>query len=139
EVPLPIELELGSSGIFVELITGRARHSAAATFHIALLDASERRRAEADRLRAALERERLNREHDRIQATSEAKDRFLAVLSHELRTPLTPALLMLDALDIDPGSEEARQHHLQIIRRNLLMEARLVDDLLDLSLIERGK
>jgi signal transduction histidine kinase len=69
-----------------------------------------------------------------------AKDQFLAVLSHELRTPLTPALAAASdleaAYDIEPG--ELREA-LSLIRRNIELEARLVDDLLDLTRITKGK
>jgi PAS domain S-box-containing protein len=70
---------------------------------------------------------------------NKAKDDFLAVLSHELRTPLTPALAaasyLCDHADLPPElNEEACT-----IRRNVKMEARLIDDLLDLTRITTGK
>lgn len=72
------------------------------------------------------------------QAANEAKDRFLAALSHELRTPLTPVLALVASLQED---ERARpfQRELAAIRRNVELEARLIDDLLDLTRITRGK
>jgi two-component system CheB/CheR fusion protein len=67
------------------------------------------------------------------------KDHFLAVLSHELRTPLTPVLMgvsmLQDRPDIDPGIHET----LEMVRRNVEMEAKLIDDLLDVTRIARGK
>ncbi len=73
------------------------------------------------------------------EKASEAKDEFLAALSHELRTPLTPALaaagfLAERAAIIAPEYAE----ELEIIRRNIQLEARLIDDLLDLTRITRG-
>jgi signal transduction histidine kinase/ActR/RegA family two-component response regulator len=72
------------------------------------------------------------------EQANRAKDQFLAVLSHELRTPLTPVLLSVTTLLDDEMSPEARVH-LEMIRRNVELEARLVDDLLDVSRIARGQ
>jgi HAMP domain-containing protein/signal transduction histidine kinase/CheY-like chemotaxis protein len=68
-----------------------------------------------------------------------AKDQFLAMLSHELRTPLTPVLASALALENEPGLPEGIHESLQMIRRNVELEARLIDDLLDLTRIDRGK
>jgi signal transduction histidine kinase/HAMP domain-containing protein/ActR/RegA family two-component response regulator len=68
-----------------------------------------------------------------------AKDRFLAMLSHELRTPLTPVLTSAIALENERALPEPIRDSLQMIRRNVELEARLIDDLLDLTRIERGK
>ena len=68
-----------------------------------------------------------------------AKDQFLAMLSHELRTPLTPVLASALALESEPALPEGVQESLQMIRRNVELEARLIDDLLDLTRIDRGK
>ena len=68
-----------------------------------------------------------------------AKDQFIAVLSHELRTPLTPVLATILDLnartDLPPAVTEA----VELIRRNVELEARLIDDLLDVTRISRGK
>jgi PAS domain S-box-containing protein len=71
------------------------------------------------------------------EAASHAKDRFLAVLSHELRTPLTPVLMAVSALLEDDVAPEIRPT-LEMICRNIELEARLIDDLLDVSLLVRG-
>jgi HAMP domain-containing protein/signal transduction histidine kinase/ActR/RegA family two-component response regulator len=68
-----------------------------------------------------------------------AKDQFLAMLSHELRTPLTPVLASALALESEPALPRDVHESLQMIRRNVELEARLIDDLLDLTRIERGK
>jgi signal transduction histidine kinase/HAMP domain-containing protein/ActR/RegA family two-component response regulator len=68
-----------------------------------------------------------------------AKDQFLAMLSHELRTPLTPVLASAMALESEPGLPENIHESLHMIRRNVELEARLIDDLLDLTRISRGK
>src|SRR5256885_10345704 len=96
--------------------------------------------------RQAEERENLIREqaiaeHARVEAerASEAKDRFLAMLSHELRTPLTPVLASVLTLEHDANVPEVMHQSLQLIRRNVELEARLIDDLLDLTRISQGK
>ena len=68
-----------------------------------------------------------------------AKDQFLAMLSHELRTPLTPVLASALALESEPALSKNVQESLQMIRRNVELEARLIDDLLDLTRIDQGK
>ena len=68
-----------------------------------------------------------------------AKDEFIAVLSHELRTPLTPVLLTASALESDPDLPPRLQESMALIRQNINLEARLIDDLLDLTRIARGK
>jgi nitrogen-specific signal transduction histidine kinase/methylmalonyl-CoA mutase cobalamin-binding subunit len=89
----------------------------------------------SDRERA---REELERAHREARAANEAKDRFLATLSHELRTPLTPVLAVLSRLESDAAlAGQARD--LAMIRRNVELEARLIDDLLDLTRIASGK
>lgn len=73
------------------------------------------------------------------KAASEAKDRFLASLSHELRTPLTPVLAVVSALAEDQRVPPDLRGPLNVVRRNVELEARLIDDLLDLTRIVRGK
>lgn len=73
------------------------------------------------------------------EEASAAKDVFIAALSHELRTPLTPVLVAVDALQRDPRTAGAQLPTLELIRRNVLMEKRLIDDLLDVSSFTRGK
>lgn len=73
------------------------------------------------------------------ESANQAKDHFLSILSHELRTPLTPALAAISFVEKDPDVSESVREHLSMIRRNVETEARLVDDLLDLTRISRGK
>jgi len=68
-----------------------------------------------------------------------AKDQFIAVLSHELRTPLTPVLATIASLQKDKRLPGEVQDDLKVIRRNVELEARLIDDLLDLTRISKGK
>jgi len=91
--------------------------------------------------RAALERARMLREQAaraEAEASNRAKDRFIATLSHELRTPLTPVLATVTAMLCDSDTPETLRPVVEMIRRNVALEARLIDDLLDLSRISRG-
>jgi len=81
----------------------------------------------------------LREAHERAERASRAKDQFLATLSHELRTPLTPALLCATELEHDPAIGAEMREQLAVIRRNIQLEARLIDDLLDLTRISHGK
>src|SRR5437867_5508212 len=74
------------------------------------------------------------------EKANKAKDDFLAALSHELRTPLTPALAAATYLvaNTDKFPSEFAED-LEIIKRNVRLQARLIDDLLDLTRVTRGK
>ena len=76
---------------------------------------------------------------EKAEAASRAKDNFLAALSHELRTPLTPALMAATALREDASLPADTRAQLAMIERNVTLEARLIDDLLDLTRITHGK
>ncbi|HYG64090.1 MAG TPA: ATP-binding protein, partial [Thermoanaerobaculia bacterium] len=90
----------------------------------------------ARRAALAVDNGRLYRE---AQAANAAKDRFLATLSHELRTPLTPVLAVVSSLRDEKSLSDEVRSRLDMIRRNVELEARLIDDLLDLTRIARGK
>ncbi|MFP5286640.1 MAG: histidine kinase dimerization/phospho-acceptor domain-containing protein [Thermoanaerobaculia bacterium] len=91
---------------------------------------------ERESLRQALEE--MSRAKEAAEAASRAKDQFLATLSHELRTPLAPVLALVTTLEMDERARDFRDE-LARIRRNVELEARLIDDLLDLTRIARGK
>ncbi|HJT82381.1 MAG TPA: ATP-binding protein [Chthoniobacterales bacterium] len=76
---------------------------------------------------------------DAAEAANKEKDHFLAIVSHELRTPLTPVLATVAMLENDKDVPVEVQQELQMIRRNIEVEARLIDDLLDINRIARGK
>lgn len=86
--------------------------------------------ASEERLRLALEA---------AEAANKEKDQFLAIVSHELRTPLTPALAAAAMLEGDKTISPQMRKDLSVIRRNIEVEARLIDDLLDITRIVRGK
>ena len=68
-----------------------------------------------------------------------AKDQFLALLSHELRNPLSPVIAMVGELEASTPDSAQTRHALEVIRRNVELEARLIDDLLDVTRIAKGK
>jgi PAS domain S-box-containing protein len=76
---------------------------------------------------------------DEAMAASRTKDDFLAALSHELRTPLSPVLLLASASAADDTLPDGVREDFATIAKNALLEARLIDDLLDLTRISRGK
>jgi signal transduction histidine kinase len=105
----------------------------------ALIDISEQIRLERERRDAEEERDKLSRDREIARARADAKDHFFATLSHELRTPLTPILATMTdnrLLSLAPPRLLAA---LQTVRRNLDVEVRLIDDLLDVTRISRDR
>jgi signal transduction histidine kinase/CheY-like chemotaxis protein len=104
---------------------------------VSAVQAALRARSRQYELRDQLEQTRAaNRE---LQGQARAKDDFLATLSHELRNPLsalTTAAKLLDRTDLDPKADLMAR---QIVRRQTGLMSRLLDDLLDVSRITRGK
>jgi len=90
-------------------------------------------------LTAQKERQEMAVAKEVAEAANLAKDSFLAVLSHELRTPLTPALMAASLLERDPSLSDKSRELAVMIRRNVEIETRLIDDLLDLTRITQGK
>jgi signal transduction histidine kinase/CheY-like chemotaxis protein len=90
-----------------------------------------------DERQKLLESERAARQE--AERVSRVKDEFLAKLSHELRTPLTPVLMAVAALEMNDELPQSVRDDLRMIHRNVELEAKLIDDLLDLSRITSGK
>jgi signal transduction histidine kinase/CheY-like chemotaxis protein len=91
--------------------------------------AVERTRAEAQARRSEAEAEEASR----------LKDEFLATLSHELRTPLNAILGWVQMLQTGMVSPERLRHAIDVIGRNTNLQARLIEDILDVSRIISGK
>ena len=127
---LIIGLFVSSAGMVVTLVPAvqkaRAREAERAAIAAALRE-SERVRAE------------LVLAKERAEAASRAKDDFLAALSHELRTPLTPVLMAASHMRDDPRLPADMRADLAMIERNVGLESRLIDDLLDLTRVAHGK
>jgi PAS domain S-box-containing protein len=97
---------------------------------------THRKQAEQDR-EQLLAREQAAREA--AERANRIKDEFLAIVSHELRTPLNPILGWSQLLAKRTFSPQKTEQALETIMRNARMQAQLIDDLLDVSRILRGK
>ncbi|MFL6215488.1 MAG: response regulator [Blastocatellia bacterium] len=120
-------------------------------------DITERKRAEAERERLLSNEQAARREAEQAQkfsaellqreqglreqaeAANRMKDEFLATVSHELRTPLNAILGWTTMLRMESISSEMLPHALETIERNARSQARLIEDLLDVSRIITGK
>ncbi|HEY1533369.1 MAG TPA: PAS domain-containing sensor histidine kinase, partial [Polyangiaceae bacterium] len=110
---------------------------------VALVDISDRKRIELAR-GMLLDAERSARASAELargeaEASSRAKDEFLATVSHELRTPLNAMLGWSQLLTNNSLSNDKLAHALEVIQRNVLAQSRLVEDLLDVSRIISGQ
>jgi signal transduction histidine kinase/ActR/RegA family two-component response regulator len=99
-------------------------------------DLIEQRQDEAQR-KQLLEREQAAREE--AEQANRIKDEFLAVLSHELRSPLNPILGWARLLQGGKLDETRQREALATIERNAKLQTQLIEDLLDISRIIRGK
>ena len=72
------------------------------------------------------------------ETANKTKDHFLAVLSHELRTPLMPVMMAVHLLRRDRTLSDSARDALEMIERNVQIEAHFIDDLLDVTRIVRG-
>jgi PAS domain S-box-containing protein len=113
----------GSKGEFVGLLA-------------LVTDNTERKRAEAERAEL-LEREQRSREL--AETANRMKDEFLTTLSHELRTPLNAIIGWTDMLSRGQLDLSIVAHATEVIHRNARAQARLVEDMLDVSRIISGK
>jgi PAS domain S-box-containing protein len=74
-----------------------------------------------------------------LQDADRRKDEFLATLAHELRNPLAPICMGLELLRMSPGDSQAAEEIRSMMDRQTQHMVRLIDDLLDVSRITRGK
>jgi signal transduction histidine kinase/CHASE3 domain sensor protein len=108
-------------------------------------EANEELQAQNEELQAQSEElcaqtEELREANDRLQQADEAKNNFVAVLAHELRNPLAPILSTAQAVRLRAGSSDPElRRATELIERQVKQLTRLVDDLLDVTRIARGK
>ncbi|PSB21052.1 hybrid sensor histidine kinase/response regulator [filamentous cyanobacterium CCP1] len=86
-----------------------------------------------------LSEERFRRQTQELEKANQLKDEFLAVLSHELRTPLNPILGWVKLLRRGNLDAARVSYALETIERNAELQTQLIEDLLDISRILRGK
>jgi PAS domain S-box-containing protein len=126
------------AGVFTEraerLVVGIAAQAAVAIDNARLFEETRRIAEERERL---VQAERAARED--IARASRVKDEFLATLSHELRTPLTAILGWSRVLMLKKGDAETLARGVEAIARNAAAQAKLIEDLLDMSRIMSGK
>jgi len=115
----------------------RAIATGALAAESATIEAARRQRAEALATQLLASEKALRASERNAQASSRAKDEFLAMLGHELRTPLAPIQLALELIGLDQADAHGREH--AIIERQIGQLVRLVDDLFDVSRIKTGK
>jgi signal transduction histidine kinase len=96
----------------------------------------ERQRAEEERLQLLISEQQARAE---AEAANHAKDEFLATVSHELRTPLTSILGWTRLLRVREADEASLARGLETIERNAKSQAKLIEDILDVSRIISGK
>lgn len=109
-------------------IHSHSRDGDADHVYTTLTDLSDRQQAEVERQKAL-----------EAEAATQTKDRFLATLSHELRTPLAPIVNLIEVLQMRNDLPEAVGPLLEMMARNVWMQVRLIDDLLDVTRIGNGK
>ncbi len=132
EIALPLLAGLLQAELAVALAQGQVQVERQEARHAnALTAALERARAELER--ALNESARLTRE---LQQANQAKDEFLALLGHELRNPLAPIATALQLLKMR-GQFVTKEH--AIIERHVAHLTGLVNDLLDVARVTRGK
>jgi PAS domain S-box-containing protein len=102
----------------------------------AFLDITERKQAEKDRTNLITS---LQTQTEQLQKANQMKDEFLAVLSHELRSPLNAIVGWSHLLRTRKFTEDQVAQGLETIERNAKIQNQLIDDLLDISRIIRGK
>jgi len=110
-----------------------------------LLERSVRYALQQHRYEAELERqvrertEELARVNEALRETDQRKDAFLATLAHELRNPLAPIRNALEIMRVASSRPESIERARDIVERQVGQMVRLINDLLDVSRITRGK
>lgn len=129
--------------LFAEAAAHRIKFAGKDAIWTAVIDVTEREKAQHSRKSDEEERAKLlAREQAALaeaQTANRAKDEFLALISHELRTPMTAMLGWMWLLRSKTLDEEGKKHALDIIERNMHLQAQIIEDILDVSNIVTGK
>src|SRR5581483_783752 len=125
----------------LNLAEGLARRAALAFDNALLYREAQKEIAERKQAETALRRstEDLKQIEAELRRTNQAKDEFLAMLAHELRNPLAPLVHALHFLRLHGAKDGELEHTRAMAERQVRHLRRLVDDLLDVSRITRGK
>ncbi|GAB4526427.1 MAG: hypothetical protein Tsb0014_06550 [Pleurocapsa sp.] len=117
------------STLIAQMRASRIRWQGTNAHIVSLRNITQIKQAEAERAKLLEE----------AQAANRAKDQFLAILSHELRTPLNPIVGWSQLLQTGTLSKAQMERGIEIIRRNAMLQSQLIEDILDISRIIRGK
>lgn len=126
EVDLP---QASGQNLVAQMRVSHIRWQGKNAYILSLRDITQIKQAEAERAKLLEE----------AQAANRAKDQFLAILSHELRTPLNPIVGWSQLLQSGTLSEAQIKKGADIIQRNAMLQSQLIEDILDISRIIRGK
>ena len=127
---LEVDIPRSPTEILVaQMRVSQIQWQSANAFVVSLRDITQLKQAEEERAKLLKE----------AQAANRAKDEFLAILSHELRTPLNPIVGWSQLLTMGNLSESQIKKGAEIIQRNAMLQTQLINDILDVSRIIRGK
>ncbi len=126
EVDIPQNSE---QTLIAQMRVSQIRWQGQNAYIVSLRDITQIKQAEVERAKLLEE----------AQAANRAKDQFLAILSHELRTPLNPIVGWSQLLQTGNLSEAQIKKGTDIIQRNAMLQSQLIEDILDISRIIRGK
>lgn len=155
ELPSPTQLTLANQALEVQIGERRQAETELKRYQDQLEELVAQRTAELSQTNAQLQQEIIERQRiqeerelllqreqrarEQAEVANRVKDEFLAVLSHELRTPLNPILGWTKLLQRQQLNPEKTAIALATIERNAKLQAQLIEDLLDISRIMRGK
>ena len=126
EVDIPIS---NNKTLVAQMRVSQIQWQGANAYVVSLRDITQLKQAEEEKVKLLEE----------AQAANRAKDEFLAILSHELRTPLNPIVGWSQILVRGGLSEAQVKKGAEIIHRNAMLQTQLIEDILDISRIIRGK
>ena len=126
---LEVDIPRSPTDLVAQMRVSQIQWQGANAFVVSLRDITHLKQAEEERAKLLEE----------AQAANRAKDEFLAILSHELRTPLNPIVGWSQLLSMGNLSEERIKKGAEIIQRNAMLQTKLIEDVLDISRIIRGK